>query len=330
MEFLLEANDPSYLATLYSIQDVPEFYERHGVTREEAAMVYASWDWETAGIQVNQWVGTLRWMKGYSIYPEMVGKNGSGLTSTGTMKHIWNLLWNSEEMADDCISWEYPLIPAEWGSEYQDLALAVDCTHTGLTGVAHEFDDGSHPWWSWKKRHNGQTWQCVIDILDHKIVDVYGPFPATVNDQVMWAKSGCSEWLQNNQRCLGDAGYWWSPGVLANCPRSLLPCGGPMRAHWKKVGKFISQKRWLIESFFARIKWWNSIGGVWRHEPEKQKPVFKLATALWNLSNKTLAKQFTEDDDTDIESMGEFEYDRDESDDSDDDSDEMESEDEYW
>eukprot|EP01006_Ploeotia_vitrea_P034863 TRINITY_DN65810_c1_g1_i3.p1 TRINITY_DN65810_c1_g1~~TRINITY_DN65810_c1_g1_i3.p1 ORF type:complete len:119 (+),score=2.06 TRINITY_DN65810_c1_g1_i3:208-564(+) len=105
-------------------------------------------------------------MKQYPIYPEIIGHRGSPLTSTGSQKYIWNVMESLDNtFVEDSIQFNYPDLPPT--SLYYNLAAAVDGTHCPITNVPHTVN-GRHPWFSWKKRTNGVSYQVVLDCYNEK------------------------------------------------------------------------------------------------------------------------------------------------------------------
>eukprot|EP01006_Ploeotia_vitrea_P034861 TRINITY_DN65810_c1_g1_i1.p1 TRINITY_DN65810_c1_g1~~TRINITY_DN65810_c1_g1_i1.p1 ORF type:complete len:237 (+),score=17.65 TRINITY_DN65810_c1_g1_i1:211-921(+) len=210
---------------------------------------------------------------------------------------------------EDSIQFNYPDLPPT--SLYYNLAAAVDGTHCPITNVPHTVN-GRHPWFSWKKRTNGVSYQVVLDCYNEKVINIDGPHKAAVNDLTIWKKSGVVDHLLPGQRVLGDAGYFYCDGVLANCPHSLLPPDPDLRDHFCKIGQFISGQRWKIESLFGRIKKFQALQCHWRHQPWRHGFVFRLACALWNSvlsKEQDLCMEWVEPDDDELENMDVFNYD---------------------
>eukprot|EP01006_Ploeotia_vitrea_P001111 TRINITY_DN104220_c0_g1_i1.p1 TRINITY_DN104220_c0_g1~~TRINITY_DN104220_c0_g1_i1.p1 ORF type:complete len:316 (-),score=21.60 TRINITY_DN104220_c0_g1_i1:87-1034(-) len=314
MDLLLSLNDPCYLSTLYQTPPHPEFYEDHGITRELAANIFASWGLASApyNLHVEDWCGALKLFKTYPTWFKYTGQRGREVTSDDARKMVWNVMDKTRVITEDVVQLYYPEVPRS--DLYFNETLAVDCTHCPLWNVSHVWhmptvDDAFiaiYPFFSWKKRGNALSYQLVFDHVNQMIVNYVnydGGHPASRNDHAIWTDSGVSDLLLPHQKVLGDNGYWGGQNIVANANNAQMPIDEFEEMVQVEENKRISGRRWQVEACFGRLKKYRCLSTPWRHKITRHQQAFGLVCALWNLAGwkTTYDDIIAGDDDTDTE-----------------------------
>lgn len=135
-----------------------------------------------------------------------------------------------------------------------------------------------------RKKRYALKYEYWVRLTDGRILDVRGPFPATVPDVTIY-KKGTEKNCLPNERVLGDKGYvgafsiihpYKVPHVSKINPTALLPS-------WKKrFNKYIRQRRVRVERVISRNKRFRILATLWRHPIEKHSQVVSVISRITN------------------------------------------------
>ena len=251
---------------------------RESVFRSEHGTSYAGFsDWaSTVGVRetVADLALVLRFLRQYPAnFCDMAvartehtgGRQAFPVGKDRTRVRVLAILGRLYEPACASIVFTTPDLPDD-GREstgwYGRAPFIVDGTHCPVAKFGGDFHHSR--FWSHKFGAQGVTYQLVFGPFTNTIVQVSGPYPASVDDHSMWGFSRMSEFLdQLDLHCIGDPGYRHSTRVVSTIVSAQ---SGQAPFHCDSYythNTYISQVRWQVEAVFARLKAFKCMSTPW-------------------------------------------------------------------
>jgi hypothetical protein len=164
---------------------------------------------------------------------------------------------------------------------YGRAPVIVDGTHCPVAKFGDDFH--RRRFWSHKFGAQGLTYQLTFGPFTNSIVQVSGPYPASVDDHSMWGFSGLAAVLaERDLYAIGDPGYRYSERVLSTIvdQRSRQV---PFRCDsYRTHNTYISRVRWQVEAVFSRLKAFKAMSTPWRHALELHGPATYVCLSAIN------------------------------------------------
>ncbi len=205
---------------------------------------------------------TLCWLKLYETEPVMAGRwRHCEELCRDTIKDVLSRLQSLKEK-------KIIFGPFDLKSKRKYLGT-IDCVHFEI----HEFQtDLSSKWYSHKHNRVGVSYEVVIDVCANRAIWIAGPYPASTHDITIFCggtqvcqikRNNKSYWDQNalyfkipeGMKLIGDSGYRGEPSKISITQSE----------HSAEVKQFVARVKSRQETFNARLKFFNVLGGRFRH-----------------------------------------------------------------
>ena len=132
--------------------------------------------------------------------------------------------------------------------------------------------DFNRKFYSHKFKRAGLRYEIAVSISSGDIVWFHGPFPcgSFPDTKIFWLK--LEKMLESHERAVADKGY-----------RGVVKCMTDFDAESKEHKAFMSNARARHETVNRRLKEYQSLKQLWRHDVNKHHLVFKCVVTIVQL-----------------------------------------------
>jgi hypothetical protein len=157
-------------------------------------------------------------------------------------------------------------------SDAEKFIITVDGTDCAIWEPKHDKLPKDKRFFSKKKNHAAVKYLVALAIFSPHVVFIDGPFPAGEWNDIAAFRHHLKDKIQNGKKVIVDGGF--PPNAKSDTELDMLVL--PRQGYSSKdFAKFKARARARQEQFNSRLKFYDCLGGLFRHGVAKHKAAFE-------------------------------------------------------